>query len=427
MPPCPHSQENNKILTMISFLETPDARLEAEKMTSAIIDSGSISFPPSAEYPASCLKEETMLSVLIAKPKSSNEVKILRGFSGSIGELYTVPGYVQPCFSVSERKRIIAQNDERIHELTERIDNGEDELKSEREKLTNESISSLSSLYRFRCWDGKDIGLPEKAPWGTGDCAGLKCINTALRKNWEIIGLAEFRIKNGRPEFHAPCEARCGLLLPSMLGLDFIYADSSIAVINKKEGMLSVPGRGEDKKDSASFRFHTLFPSSPAECNCHRLDMDTSGLLVLAFTRDAKRTLSMAFENHEVRKEYEALLEGVIKEERGIIDIPIRLDVDNRPYQIADYEHGKKAITEWKRLGIEVIDGKKYTRVRFFPHTGRTHQLRVHSALTGHPIKGDRLYGTRQEGERLMLHSALIEFRHPATGECMVFTSPSPF
>ena len=264
---------------MISFLETPDARLEAEKMTSAIIDSGSISFPPSAEYPASCLKEETMLSVLIAKPKSSNEVKILRGFSGSIGELYTVPGYVQPCFSVSERKRIIAQNDERIHELTERIDNGEDELKSEREKLTNESISSLSSLYRFRCWDGKDIGLPEKAPWGTGDCAGLKCINTALRKNWEIIGLAEFRIKNGRPEFHAPCEARCGLLLPSMLGLDFIYADSSIAVINKKEGMLSVPGRGEDKKDSASFRFHTLFPSSPAECNCHRLDMDTSGLL----------------------------------------------------------------------------------------------------------------------------------------------------
>ena len=83
---------------MISFLETPDARLEAEKMTSAIIDSGSISFPPSAEYPASCLKEETMLSVLIAKPKSSNEVKILRGFSGSIGELYTVPGYVQPCF-----------------------------------------------------------------------------------------------------------------------------------------------------------------------------------------------------------------------------------------------------------------------------------------------------------------------------------------
>ena len=121
------------------------------------------------------------------------------------------------------------------------------------------------------------------------------------------------------------------------------------------------------------------------------------------------------------------LLPGVIKEERGIIDIPIRLDVDNRPYQIADYEHGKKAITEWKRLGIEVIDGKKYTRVRFFPHTGRTHQLRVHSALTGHPIKGDRLYGTRQEGERLMLHSALIEFRHPATGECMVFTSPSPF
>ena len=412
---------------MISFLETPEARQEAEKMASAIMKSGSVSFPPSDEYPSSLLSESTMLSVLIAVPPSSSEHKVLRGFSGTLGGSFTIPGYVQPCFSVSKWKEAEAVNDAAIHELTALIDSGRTELIEKRRRLTEESLSRLSGLYSFRTWNGESIPLPDKAPWGTGDCAGLRCINTALRKHWEITGLAEFRIRDGKPEFHPPCEERCGLLLPAMLGLKFIYADEYIAVIDKEAGMLSVPGRGEDKLDSASYRFHTLFPRSPAECNGHRLDMDTSGLLVLAFTREAKRSLSMAFESHDVKKEYEALLEGVIREESGRIEIPIRLDTDNRPYQIADYEKGKQAVTDWKRLSVEVIGGRKYTRVRFFPKTGRTHQLRVHSALTGHPIKGDRLYGTRMEGERLMLHSSYIEFTHPATGERVSFSSPAPF
>ena len=411
---------------MISFLETPKAIAEAEKMTKDILTNESLSFPPSSEFPAKSADDGTMFAILIARTESGKEV-ILRGFSGAINGKYRIPGYVPPCFSATDWEKAVNENDALIHELTVAAKGGNQEAYEKCKALTKETIEKLSALYSFRCWDGQDIGLPEKAPWGTGDCAGLKCINTALRKNLEITGLAEFRIVDGKPEFHPPCTTRCGLLLPKMLGLDYIYADEDIAVINKTEGLLSVPGRGEDKKDSASFRFHTLFPSSPAECNCHRLDMDTSGLLVLAFTRDAKRTLSMAFENHEVRKEYEALLEGVIKEERGIIDIPIRLDVDNRPYQIADYEQGKKAITEWKRLGVEIIDGKKYTRVRFFPKTGRTHQLRVHSSLIGHPIKGDRLYGSRAPGERLMLHAASIEFTHPRSGEKVIFTSPAPF
>lgn len=412
---------------MISFLETPEARYEAEKMAEAMCENESLSFPPSKDYPLSLLSDTTMLSVLIAIPSSSGERKILRGFSGSPGGNTVIPGYVFPCYSAAERKNKEEINDSRIHELTALIDSGHVELRAERERLTNESIASIAALYRFRCWDGSSTGLPDKAPWGTGDCAGLRCINTALRRGWEIVGLAEFMLKDGKPEFHAPCDSRCGLLLPRMLGLDFIYADSSIAIISKEAGMLSVPGKGEDKLDSAAYRFHKLFPRSPVECTCHRLDMDTSGLLVLAFTKEAKRTLSMAFENRDVKKEYEALLEGVIKEERGTIDIPIRLDTDNRPYQIADYVNGKNALTEWKRLGIEVIDGKKYTRIRFFPKTGRTHQLRVHSALIGHPIKGDRLYGTRNPGERLMLHASYIEFSHPATGERISFTSPAPF
>ncbi len=412
---------------MISFLETREAKMEAEKMTKAILTSGSVSFPPDGNYPLSLLSDKTMLSVLLAKPQSSKEVKILRGFSGTPGGFYTIPGYVGPCFSVAEWEKTVRENDREIHELTAMIENGDTSQKEKRASLTAESLKALSSLYSFRTYNGRNISLPDRAPWGTGDCAGLRCINTALRKKWEILGLAEFRIRDSKPEFHPPCESRCGLLLPDMLGLDYLYADSSIAVVDKPSGLLSVPGRGEDKIDSATYRFHMLFPSSPPECNCHRLDMDTSGLLVLAFTREAKRTLSIAFENHEVRKEYEALLEGVITEENGIIDIPIRLDTDNRPYQIADYEKGKKAVTVWKRLGVEVIDGRKYTRVRFYPETGRTHQLRVHSALTGHPIKGDRLYGTHTEGERLMLHAAFISFRHPETGEDIAFSSPAPF
>ena len=412
---------------MISFLETTEAKEEAARMAEEMIRSGSVSFPPSDDFPLSLADEKTMFAVLIAIPPSSDEKKLLRGFSGSLGRRYALPGYVHPCFSISSWEAEEARNDPRIHDLTSLINNGDESLKAERKKLTDESLGRLKELYRFRCYDGKDIGLPGSAPWGTGDCAGLRCINTALRKNWEITGLAEFQIINGKPCFHPPCQARCQLLLPQMLGLNYLYADSSIAVIDKEAGLLSVPGRGDDKKDSAAYRFHKLFPRSPVECTCHRLDMDTSGLLILAFTKEAKRRLSMAFENHEVRKEYEALLEGVITEESGRIEIPIRLDVDNRPYQIADYENGKKAVTEWKRLGVEVIDGRKYTRVRFFPKTGRTHQLRVHSSLIGHPIKGDRLYGTRKKGERLMLHAAYIEFMHPETGEKVSFTSSPPF
>ena len=412
---------------MISFLETPIAKDEAKRMAASIAESGSLSFPPSPDYPASLLDRSTMLSVLIAKPRSCDDLHVLRGFSGSIGGRFIIPGYVPPCFSASAWARTVEMNDDRIHELTEMMEAGETGLEEERRRLTAESMARLASLYRFRCWNGEDISLPEKAPWGTGDCAGLRCINAALRRGWEIMGLAEFRIVDGEPEFHPPCEERCGLLLPKMLGLRFIYADGDIAVIDKEAGMLSVPGRGEEKKDSASYRFHTLFPRSPEECNGHRLDMDTSGLLVLAFTWEAKRALSMAFEERRVKKEYEALLTGVLTEEEGVIDIPIRLDTENRPYQIADMEHGRKAITKWTRLGVEVIDGEKFTRVRFLPETGRTHQLRVHSALIGHPIKGDRLYGTRRPGERLMLHSSRILLTHPGTGEEMDFSSPAPF
>ena len=412
---------------MIAFLDTERARTEARKMAEDMRSSDSYSFPPSQTCSLSSICRRPTFAVMIVRTSGGGE-RILRAFSGFINGSPTAAGYVNPCFSKNEFAETISINDGRIHELTERIADGEAWLADERKALTEASLRRIRDLYSFSCWDGSTTGLPEKAPTGTGDCAGLRLINTALRNGWEITGLAEFTMDDdGSLSFHPPCEERCGLLLPRMLGLRFIYADSAIAVIDKDAGMLSVPGRGEDKKDSAAYRFHRLFPSSPEVCHTHRLDMDTSGLLIMAFTKQAHRAVSMQFEAKTVRKEYEALLEGVITEDEGTIDAPMRLDVENRPYQIIDWEHGKKAITRWKRLGIELIDGRKYTRVRFFPETGRTHQLRVHSQYIGHPIKGDRLYGTREEGERLMLHAASISFIHPVTGCPVSFSSPAPF
>ena len=284
--------------------------------------------------------------------------------------------------------------------------------------LYPERTDLLTALFTYHRWDGRAFHPAEPL-----DHPLLRAADYAIRHRLEITGMASFSVQGDGILFSTEIPE----MLWEMLGLRFIYADEAFAAADKAAGMLSAPGKGEDKLDSASYRFHSLFPSSPEQCFTHRLDMDTSGLLVMAFTKDAHRKLSMAFESREVHKEYEALLEGVLTEDEGIIDMPMRLDTDNRPFQIIDYEKGKKAVTRWKRLGITIMNGRKLTRVRFFPETGRTHQLRVHSAAIGHPIAGDRLYGTRHEGERLMLHAAAIAFMHPESGEKVSFSSPAPF
>ncbi len=410
---------------MIAFLQTAKAENEARKLLTMMRETGSYSVPASKEYPIADLRDSQMFGVLIAKMKDGNE-RTLFGYSGSIKGSYEVPGFVPPCFSFDEFKRIVAINDKEIHDLTDRINAGEKGLEKKRAELSNETLKRLQDIFVLSKWDGTRIhGLPSGCPTGTGECAGLKLINYALRRGWEIVGLAEFQMDG---TFNPPCEERCGILLERMLGLRFLYADEHIAVINKPAGLLSVPGRGIEKLDSASHRFHTLFPSSPKECYVHRLDMDTSGLLVMAFTKEAHKKLSLAFEKREVQKTYVALLEGVIKENGGVIDLPMRLDVDNRPYQIVDFEQGKRALTRWEKLHVTWIGDDKYTRVRFYPETGRTHQLRVHAASgLKHPIKGDRLYGNRKEGERLCLHAEAIAFKHPITGEEMSFTYPAEF
>ena len=417
---------------MISFLLTEEAKNEATILHKTLMENKSVSFPPDPSlYPLSLLREGAMIGVMILETKGG-ERKLLYGFSGAMSGIYDIPGWVKPCFSLSLFHATFDPYDKEIHRLTDLIEKeGREDLKEERRKLSAEAQEKLNEIFVFSRWDGGKIqGLPPRPRTGTGECAGLKLINTALRKGWEIKGLAEFKwSKESAPtEFFPPCEERCGALMEEMLGLKYLYADQSIAVVDKRAGMLSVPGRGIEKRDSVSHRFHTLFPSTPEVCHVHRLDMDTSGLLVLAFDRESVKNLMMQFEERSVRKTYVALLEGVIEEESGDIDMPMRLDTDHRPRQIVDWEMGKRAITHWERIKVITTPEERFTLVRFFPHTGRTHQLRVHASEgLRHPIVGDNLYGHQKEGERLMLHAESIVFRHPKTNEEMEFISPCPF
>ena len=179
-----------------------------------------------------------------------------------------------------------------------------------------------------------------------------------------------------------------------------------------------------DKKDCIASRVRALYPSCIKQPCIHRLDQATSGLMVLGLTDQAHDRLSLDFEQRKVHKEYEALVDGLLLGESGAIDLPIRLDVENRPHQIVDFENGKNACTQWNRLCIENRFSRKVTRLRLIPKTGRTHQLRVHCAQgLGMPILGDALYGKAPDGEvsRLMLQARVLEFNHPVTGEHLRF------
>jgi tRNA pseudouridine32 synthase/23S rRNA pseudouridine746 synthase len=202
--------------------------------------------------------------------------------------------------------------------------------------------------------------------------------------------------------------------------LEIVYEDEAFVVVNKVSGMLSVPGRGPEKRDCVAERVRAMYPGCPEQPAVHRLDMDTAGLLVVARSREAHRALSIQFQERETRKRYIALLDGVLNEERGTIELPFRLDIENRPHQIYDPVHGKLGVTHWERLGIE----SDQTRIAFVPVTGRTHQLRVHAAHPrglGIPIVGDPLYGRGTGPGELKLHAAELGFQHPSTGEALDF------
>ena len=209
--------------------------------------------------------------------------------------------------------------------------------------------------------------------------------------------------------------------------LDLLYADESLLVLVKPAGLLSVPGRGEDKQDCLSTRAQRQFPEARV---VHRLDMATSGLMVMARSAAIQRSLNDAFASRAIAKRYIAVVDGHLSAPPtswGVIDLPIIVDWPNRPLRVIDPLAGKPSVTRWRVL----TPGEGgATRVELEPVTGRSHQLRVHLRAIGHAIAGDQLYGAprvQAMAERLLLHACSLEFKHPTTGRMLQFLSPAPF
>lgn len=291
---------------------------------------------------------------------------------------------------------------------------------------------------------------PGEPPSGAGDCAAPKLLAHAYAHGLHPLALAEFwwgipPSSGGRVSgaFYGACRDKCGPLLPFMLEglrvqaprvfsppalsptpLAIVFEDPWLVVLDKPHGLLSVPGKDASVTDSVLARLRARHPHATGPLLVHRLDLDTSGLLVAALDSRTHAALQRQFLQRAVHKRYVAWVEGRVQGEHGTIDFPMRVDLDDRPRQIHDPVHGKRAITGWRVL--ERRDGR--TRVAFFPLTGRTHQLRVHAAHPlglGAPIVGDRLYG--HAAERLLLHAEALRFQHPQTGEWLSFERPAPF
>ena len=279
-------------------------------------------------------------------------------------------------------------------------------------------------------------------PGGTGDCCAPKLLQYAYQHGLKPVCMAEFwwgpspkgEVRH-HGEFYPACRGKCKPVLTWMLqGLDvdpdpekarlprlhveIVYEDEALAVVNKPAGMLSVPGRRE--RYSVAVWAQRRWEGAIL---VHRLDMWTSGLLLVAKTMEVYHHLQRQFEEHTVKKKYLALVEGAPAAEHGVIDLPLSSDPINHPRQVVDYEHGKRAITEYR-----VLTRGDVSLLALWPHTGRTHQLRMHCAHPdglGCPIVGDELYG--HKSDRLYLQAQAIAFAHPVTGKRMHFELPESF
>ena len=327
-------------------------------------------------------------------------------------------------------------------------------LKDLRIKKSNTLQEKIFEQYSFLNYKQEEKSLNNiftdlnlQAPGGTGDCAAPKLLQYAFLNNLKPIALAEFWYgKSGNSKirihknYYPSCKGKCEPLLSHMLvGLDIdenpllknlaadkeieiIYEDKQLLVINKPTGLLSV--NGKTVKDSVFSRLTKLYPLSEKHLIVHRLDMSTSGIMLIAKTKKANKFLQSQFIDKTIVKRYIALLDGIIRKNKGEINLPLRVDLEDRPKQLVCYKHGKKALTKWKVL--ERTNNK--TKIEFTPITGRTHQLRVHAAHNlglNTPIIGDDLYG--KKNNRLHLHAAYIKFVHPLSKKTMEFSLDARF
>lgn len=207
---------------------------------------------------------------------------------------------------------------------------------------------------------------------------------------------------------------------PADTGLDVLHRDDDLLVLNKPSGLLTVPGKGADLADCLEARVHTVHPGALI---VHRLDRDTSGVLIMAMNAKAQRHLGLQFERRHLSKTYQAIVAGRVEADDGEIDLPLIADWPNRPLQKVCHETGKPALTRWRVISRSDTS----TRLDLAPHTGRSHQLRVHLKEIGHPILGDPLYGNASAAPRLMLHAHTLTVRHPTGGAVETFCAQVPF
>ena len=403
-----------------------------------------------------------MFGVLVVEKdgtwQTAEGVSFIAGFSAQLDGRYDHEGFVPPVYemktppigtSKEESRRLQRLLFAQYHLL-----NGKGERRNLLEIFQNEQ-----PILSPEEWFNKGEGLKVKGegesstlpPSGAGECCAPKLLQYAFQHGLKPLALAEFWVGASpanelrrEGQFYAPCSGRCVPILRFMMqGLDLertikendaealcrrievLYEDASLMVVNKPAGLLSVPGKTEELSLSAYLKtqngYAYLMPA-------HRLDQDTSGLIVLAKTEEVYKALQSYFQRRDILKRYEALIKGERIMDEGVIELPLLPNPYDRPRQMVSLDHGKPAITRYK-IRERRADGTIF--VDFYPMTGRTHQLRVHAAHPeglNAPILGDRLYGNgKEESERLMLHAAEIRFVHPVTKEEMHFCIPSPF
>ncbi|WP_394229429.1 RluA family pseudouridine synthase [Shewanella colwelliana] len=358
----------------------------------------------------------------------------------------------------NQLKAIKAHWDSRIaggNDSLHRLENKIESLKSRRAKQSNALQQKLFAQYRFLNQAGelRDLNQifkdapTQQPPAGAGECAAPKLLQHAFRHGFTPLAIAEFwwgaspksEVKQHK-NFYGACQGKCQPILSHMLdgiemddnpllanpaegkSIEIVYQDEVMAVINKPAEFLSVPGK--NISDSVYARMKAQFPQSTGPLIVHRLDMSTSGLMVIALTSEANKSLAQQFIARTVEKRYVAQVAGVVEGEQGEISLPLRVDLDDRPRQLVCYEHGKHAHTRWQVKSRSVGQ----TMLYLYPHTGRTHQLRVHCAHHDGlhlPIIGDDLYGSK--ANRLHLHAQRLVLNHPLSNKRMTFEVDADF
>jgi tRNA pseudouridine32 synthase/23S rRNA pseudouridine746 synthase len=370
-----------------------------------------------------------------------------------------------------ERRQLKRQQNAVLQPLKARIEAADArmrELKQLRKALSRQLQSQMHAAYSLTNFSGQSLSLQQlmpggSMPTGTGDCCAPKLLHYAATQGLKPLAMAEFwwgvssmNHDKVQGEFYGACAERCqplmGFLLsglpqrqrggewewesgrnsashaftPSSVELPILYQDEWLIAVNKPAGLLSVPGRYSYAFDSVLSRLRNLLPDGMVLAAVHRLDWETSGILLLARDRQTYRQLSRQFQERQVHKVYEAVLSGSVTAEQGAIELPLWGDPENRPYQKVDEEQGLPSLTRFQVMARE----GECTRVKFMPLTGRTHQLRVHAADSrglGVPILGDRLYGCCAVASRLHLHARELRFEHPQSGETLDLRVKTPF